>query len=59
MSEFELYQELAEITGESPEFLRQQGFSILGGNFVEEREEPLVIDWDEFEASRAFEHFAL
>ncbi len=59
MSEFELYQELAEITGESLEFLRQQGFGILGQNLVEERDEPLVIDWDEVDASRIFESFAI
>jgi hypothetical protein len=59
MSEFELYQELAEITGESQEFLRQQGFSILGQNLVEERDEPLVVDWDEVDASRIFESFAI
>jgi hypothetical protein len=59
MSELELYQEQAEITGESQEFLRQQGFSILGQNLVEERDEPLVIDWDEVDASRIFESFAI
>jgi hypothetical protein len=59
MSESDLYQELAEITGESQEFLRQQGFSILGQNLVEERDDPLVIDWDEVDASRIFESFAI
>jgi hypothetical protein len=54
MSENELYQELSEITGETPEFLRQQGFSILGPNLIEERDEPFIIDWDELDASRNF-----
>jgi hypothetical protein len=52
MSEHELYQELSEITGETPEFLRQQGFSLLGPNLIEERDEPLTIDWDDVDASR-------
>jgi hypothetical protein len=50
MSEFELYGELAEITGESERVLRQRGFSVLGPNVLDEREEPLVVDWDEVQA---------
>ncbi len=57
MSEYELYEELSQITGESPKFLRQQGFSILGPNVIEERDEPLMIDWDQVDAQRQLEPY--
>jgi|GEM_PF-4142018 len=57
MSEYELYEELSQITGESTEFLRQQGFSILGPNIIEERDEPLMIDWDQVDAQRQLEPY--
>jgi len=52
MSELELYEELVEATGESEQFLRKQGFSLLEPNVVEERDEPLVVDWDSVDARR-------
>ena len=48
----ELYEELSSVTGESESFLRKHGFSLLQPNFVEERDEPLTIDWDAIDASR-------
>jgi hypothetical protein len=57
MSEYELYEELSQITGESLKFLRQQGFSILGPNVIEERDEPLMIDWDQIDAQRQLEPY--
>ncbi len=52
MSEDRLIEELVEATGESEAFLRQQGFSLLEPNTVDEREEPLIFDWDVIDASR-------
>lgn len=52
MSELELYEELVEATGESEQFLRKQGFSLLEPNVVEERDEPLVVDWDSVDVGR-------
>jgi hypothetical protein len=52
MSEDRLIEELVEATGESEAFLRQHGFSLLEPNNVEERDEPLVVDWDAVDASR-------
>lgn len=46
MTDLEMYEELSEKTGESLGTLRQMGFSILGPNQIEERDEPLMIDWD-------------
>ena len=50
MTELELYNELSEQTGESIATIRKHGFLILEPNQIEERDEPLVIDWDEFES---------
>jgi hypothetical protein len=48
----ELYEELSSVTGESESFLRKHGFSLLEPNVVEERDEPLVVDWDLVDARR-------
>ena len=50
MTETELYEELSAKTGEPISTIRQRGFSILTPNHIEERDEPLVIDWDELES---------
>ena len=47
-----LNQQVANQTGEDLETIRQMGFSPLGPIEIEERQEPLVVDWDLLAASR-------
>lgn len=47
-----LNQQVANITGEDLETIRRMGFSTLGPIEIEERQEPLVVDWDLLAASR-------
>jgi hypothetical protein len=47
-----LNQQVANKTGEDLETIRQLGFSPLGPIEIEERQEPLMVDWDLLAASR-------
>ena len=47
-----LNQQVANKTGEDLETIRRMGFSPLGPIEIEERQEPLVVDWDLLAASR-------
>jgi hypothetical protein len=51
-SENSLNQQVANKTGEDVDVIRRMGFSPLGPNEIEERHEPLVVDWDLLAASR-------
>ena len=47
MTQHELERQISEQTGESIETIRQRGFSPLQPVIlIEERDKPLVIDWD-------------
>ena len=53
MTQQELNQEIANQTGESVQTINAMGFSPLRSVIpVEERQEPLVIDWDEIDRTR-------
>ena len=53
MTQHELNQEVASQTGETVETIKFLGFSPLRESIpIEEREEPLMIDWDEVDRSR-------
>ena len=53
MTQRELNQEIANQTGESVHTINAMGFSPLRSVIpVEERQEPLVIDWDEIDRTR-------
>ena len=54
MTQRELNQEIANQTGDSVHTINAMGFSPLRSVIpVEERQEPLVIDWDEVDQIRA------
>ena len=54
MTQQELNQEIANLTGDSVHTINAMGFSPLRSVIpVEERQEPLVIDWDEVDQIRA------
>ena len=53
MTQRELNREIANQTGESPHTIHAMGFSPLRFVIpVEERQEPLVVDWDEVDRIR-------
>ncbi len=53
MTQRELNQEIANQTGESVHTINSMGFSPLREIIpIEERQEPLVIDWDEVDRTR-------
>jgi hypothetical protein len=53
MTQRELNQEIANQTGESIHTINSRGFSPLQPFIpIEERQEPLMIDWDEHERTR-------
>ena len=53
MTQRELNQEIANQTGESVHTINAMGFSPLRSVIpIEERQEPLVIDWDEVDRTR-------
>lgn len=53
MTQRELNQEIAKHTGESIHTVKSRGFSPLRSFIpIEERQEPLTIDWDEQEKIR-------
>jgi len=47
-----LNQQVANKTGEDLDTIREMGFSLLGPIEIEERQEPLWVDWDLLAASR-------
>jgi hypothetical protein len=51
-SNYSLNQQVANKTGEDVETIRSMGFILLGPNEIEERQEPLMVDWDLLDASR-------
>ena len=53
MTQQELNQKIANQTGESVHIIKAMGFSPLRSVIpVEERQKPLVIDWDEVDRTR-------
>ena len=53
MTQQELNREIANQTGESIHTINAMGFSQLRSVIpVEERQEPLVVDWDEIDRTR-------
>ena len=53
MTQSELDREVASQTGESIQTIKSLGFSPLRETVpIEERQEPLVVDWDEVDRSR-------
>lgn len=53
MTQYELNQEIATQTGESLHTIRSMGFGLLQPVIpIEERQEPLMMDWDEHERIR-------
>ena len=53
MTQHELNQEVASQTGETVETIKFLGFSPLREIIpVEERQEPLMVDWDEVDRNR-------
>ena len=46
MTQSELEQQVADKTGEEFQTIRRRGFSPLAEVHLEERERPLVMDWD-------------
>ena len=48
----DLDQQVAECTGEDVATIKRLGFSPLGPLQMEERTEPLVVDWDLLAATR-------
>ena len=53
MTQAELDREIARATGESVQTIGQRGFVPLTSVPYEQDHEPLVVDWDELETSRA------
>ncbi len=47
-----LDQQVANKTGEDVDVIRRMGFCPLGPVEIEERQEPLMVDWDLLAASR-------
>lgn len=52
MPQDDLNRQVANRTGEDIATIRCMGFSPLAAIEVEERDEPLWVDWDQLEASR-------
>ena len=53
MKQYELNQEVANQTGESLQTIKSMGFSPLRERIpIEERQEPLMMDWDEVDGRR-------
>ena len=53
MTQKELERNVSQQTGESIQTIRQLGFSPLVEHIaIEERQEPLVVDWDEVDRRR-------
>jgi hypothetical protein len=56
MTQADLYREIADATGESFRTVAEMGFVPLTRGPIERDREPLVVDWDALEASRAVLH---
>ena len=56
MTQAELYREIAQATGESLRTVAEMGFVPLTRGPIERDREPLVVDWDDVESSRAVLH---
>ena len=56
MTQADLYREIADATGESIRTVAEMGFVPLTRGPIERDREPLVVDWDALEASRAVLH---
>ena len=56
MTQADLYREIADATGESIRTVAEMGFVPLTVGTFERDREPLVVDWDALEASRAVLH---
>lgn len=55
MTQRELNREIASQTGETIQTIKSMGFSPLQETIpIEERDEPLVVDWDEVDRNRNF-----
>ena len=53
MTQYELNQEIARQTGESLHTIKSMGFGpLLPVIPIEERQEPLIMDWDEHDRTR-------
>lgn len=52
MKRYEIEQQVAATTGDDLSTIRRLGFSCLIPNQIEEREEPLTVDWDELALTR-------
>lgn len=56
MTQQELERQISEKTGESIQAIRNLGFSPLRESIpVEERSQPLIVDWDSEERSRNYQ----
>ena len=53
MTQAELNQEIADATGESVFRVNRMGFVLLTAGPFEQERNPLVVDWDEVEQTRA------
>jgi hypothetical protein len=56
MTQAELYREIAQATGESIRTVAEMGFVPLTRRPVELDRDPLVVDWDDVDASREMLH---
>jgi hypothetical protein len=56
MTQNELYREIAHATGESLRTVAEMGFVPLTRGPIERDRDPLVVDWDELDASREMLH---
>ncbi len=57
MTQFELNREIAKATGETVKTISQRGFVPLTHCFPYEQDrEPLIVDWDEVDATRQVLH---
>ena len=48
----QLDRQVANVTGDDISTIAQMGFSVLGPNRIEERAEPLIVDWDAVDRDR-------
>ena len=56
MTQAELYREIAQATGESLRTVAEMGFVPLTRGPIERDRDPLVVDWDDLDASREMLH---
>jgi hypothetical protein len=53
MTQSQLNRAVARATGESRSTVCRMGFSVLTDESLEADRDPLVVDWDEFDAERS------